>query len=51
MVEVPLYREYLGINNNCYQSFQSTVKSADHGTWYGTSELEFTSEFRISSAA
>jgi hypothetical protein len=48
-VEVPLYQEYLGFNNNCYQSFQSAVNRADHKTWYGTSESEVTSEFHISS--
>jgi hypothetical protein len=30
-----LYREYLGFNNNYYQSF--------HRTWYGTSESGVTS--------
>jgi hypothetical protein len=51
MVEVPLYQESLGFNNNDYQSFQSAVNRADHRTWYGTRESEVTSEFHISSEA
>jgi hypothetical protein len=51
MMEVPLYREYLGFNNICYQSFQSVVNRTDQRTWYGTNESEVTSEFRISSEA
>jgi hypothetical protein len=50
-VEVQLYRECLGSNNNYYESFQSAVNRANHRTWYGTSESEVTSEFHISSEA
>jgi hypothetical protein len=51
MVEVPLYRECLGFNNSCCQSFQSVVNRADNRTWYGISESEVTSEFCLSSEA
>jgi hypothetical protein len=51
MVEVPLYWEWIGLNNNCYQSFQSAVNHTDHITWYERSESEVTSELCISSEA